>query len=403
MEMIRYYTYEIFKSRNLNKYLELENYKFKADPNVTLIKIFKFKENDTFEFKIPFNILSKDFLFGDEDEILGEYLVGMKLNELRDYVPNFVYTYMLSNENIIHSLNNLNEFYKTFDKSNYSIIMEYIEGIQFTEFLDGEKFDITDVINILLQVTLALNAVNQHFEFIHNDLTSDNIIIRRLKKEKIISYKVLLNGKLVKINLKTYFNVKIIDFGLSKISFNYNNKIYKYNPYNSRNTKSDDIYKLFEYAYYSPYGSSYIESIYEYIENNLYKSYDEILYYIIYESEFKKYLDFSDLMKSSNYNQCLIKNGGNPKITKNLNIKINDIYNIIKNHMKEYVYNEDITYIEFEDIFLENTKYITLRTNFKLSEIQQEDIHQILINIYDQKFSDILHEYIIKLVKEFSM
>ncbi len=236
---------------------------------------------------------------------------------------------------------------------------------------------------------MALNAVNQHFEFVHADLHSKNIMVDKLDNEKILTYIVKLNGKIVKIKYKTYYSVKIIDFDLSQIKFKENGKIYS----NIYETSVSDIRYLISYVYKKLDKkleiSKIIKPINKYLDEIKNKTYDEILYYLIYESEFNKYLDFTNIKipKYINCNQYLIIKGGNPEMIENEENKNGNVFEIIKKYITDYEHISN-DFRTFKESFYKKTNYITLRTYiFELNKDQNEEIYNILNKKYDNNKS----------------
>nr|QBK85115.1 MAG: protein kinase [Pithovirus LCDPAC02] len=374
MEMIGYYVYEIFQSKNLNKYLKLEKYYLKSGFFPVVLTYFIFKENEKFSYNEPLELFIKELLYIDDDKLytesLMEYFISTKLSELRDEIPNFVFTYSMIVEDEIISYQDINKNFKSKHR-NIMILMEKIEGETLYDFLLENKYNECDVINIILQVILALNAVNQHFPFVHGDLHSRNIMVRKLEIEKIIRYKVLLNGKLVYINLKTEYSVKIIDFGSSRIGFN------------QTLTQNYDIESInIRMSKILPFK---IKMALTNINTSL--TYDEFLYYFIYKSPINKYLDFSDLeiSKSFNCNQYLIINGKNPEMIDNGytgNIE-EDILNYIDNIFDgfEYLYNNNVSENDDE----------TIRVHIKTSTPIHYDILRTK-NVLSKENKDIIFE-----------
>ena len=385
MEMVGYYMYEIFQSKNLDKYLEFDDSKLKKRPHFVMLIYMKFKENEKFKYEKPFKLFIKEYL--DIKYHSYEYIIAIKLSELRDEISNFVFTYIFRVEENTFSLNNINKFYQTKEPNNI-IIMEHLDGKTFYQFIE-DGCNIEDIINIYLQIVLALNAVNQHFEFVHADLHSKNIMVDKLDNEKILTYIVKLNGKIVKIKYKTYYSVKIIDFDLSQIKFKENGKIYS----NIYETSVSDIRYLISYVYKKLDKkleiSKIIKPINKYLDEIKNKTYDEILYYLIYESEFNKYLDFTNIKipKYINCNQYLIIKGGNPEMIENEENKNGNVFEIIKKYITDYEHISN-DFRTFKESFYKKTNYITLRTYiFELNKDQNEEIYNILNKKYDNNKS----------------
>lgn len=79
---------------------------------------------------------------------------------------------------------------------------------------------------IITQTSLIIGHLQNLFEFTHNDLKLDNILIQEVNKKQKIQYKI--NNKKITYTPKIPIIIKLIDFGHSMIN-NYNGmKIYRY-------------------------------------------------------------------------------------------------------------------------------------------------------------------------------
>lgn len=131
----------------------------------------------------------------DFDDVLHEAFIGFyAMNNLRKYIPNFVYTYGLFRNPCVYprSIN-----------CNY-LLLELIPGQVWTKFI--KTATVSEFLNIFLQTCLSLNLARELYGFTHYDLHSDNIIIKKLDKPIEIRYgpENIITTKLV---------AKIIDFG----------------------------------------------------------------------------------------------------------------------------------------------------------------------------------------------
>jgi serine/threonine protein kinase len=127
--------------------------------------------------------------------LINESFITLKgLNNLAKQIPNFCYVYGL------------------FD--NY-LLSEFVKGISLSEWID-KKFNFSDFLNILIQVSLSIHMAQKAFLFVHWDLVPWNIIITPLEKQIEIDY--IINERQV-YRLKTNFIAKIIDFEKSHIVY----------------------------------------------------------------------------------------------------------------------------------------------------------------------------------------
>ncbi len=399
LELIGYYIYNIFKKQQQNNLTKIKSTFTKQDIDKLFLFVFELKNNDIFNSEHPIEIFVKNFIIDESDndnyfkvlQSLREYFIGMKISELRDKVPGFIFTYMKISENKIREIINkkyTNNLYIYKDKyKNQIIFMEKAGDISLARFLLSDPNE-EDIINVYLQVILSLNAINQYYDFSHNDLHLDNIMITKLKEPKILTYNVKLNGKQVKINLKVdKYLAKIIDFGMSSIKYQYKGEeVLSYNIF----SLDDDEYSKEDYLFFpkEPFPendiakfSSGLGNIYrnknpkisemfinivnyavndfnDYINNiNFYmyysdwnnKTYDEILNNIF--EIFKDYIEnpIFDKEKLVKCNSYLIR-GIKYKIKKNEDLNEITKYNYLQNIMSRYVetgfldFNHDIIY-----------------------------------------------------------
>jgi hypothetical protein len=126
-----------------------------------------------------------------------ECFVGLfAINKLLKYIPNFVYTFGVNNEN--------------------ELVLEYNNGMKFYDYLNSEKFNFDDYLSILMQLCLCLQFSQQLFLFVHNDLTSWNIMLNFYDKPIIIDYMIEKN-KIISISTKCV--PTIIDYGKSHVAY----------------------------------------------------------------------------------------------------------------------------------------------------------------------------------------
>ena len=238
-ELIGYYLYLIFDKNQQDDTLEILYYDQLFDLQDIITGFYKIKLKYILNFKTnnQLKIFIKEFIIENElsyYKSLREIIIGNKISELENEIPGFVFTFLHYEEYNIREMIN-NKYTKNVyidDKNKYKNILlftEYVGDKSFENIL--ENIEEYNIINIYLQVVLSLNAINQYYNFSHNDLHLGNIIIMELEEPKILTYKVLLNDKKVKINLKVdKYLTKIIDFGFSSIKYKYKNEeILSYN------------------------------------------------------------------------------------------------------------------------------------------------------------------------------
>lgn len=208
-------------------------------------------------YKYPNHRAKYEFEF--KDEFLHEIFVGVILNKLRPYVPNFVYTYGYEETNEDHC--------------NPYII--FLENIPNSDLLENyiPKLSKIEFFVIFLQILNALNLAYEEYSFCHYDLHDGNILIQKI--EFPFSYKLYIDGKVKKI--KTNYLAKIIDFGQSYVKFN-NKSFGVYNRdelkvYNYKSRPINDIYKLLCFSGYTAKESNNLE-VYNLI-SRIYQLFDQ--------------------------------------------------------------------------------------------------------------------------------
>lgn len=171
--------------------------------------------------------------------VIHELFVGlMGINSLRDFIPNFVYTFggmscsspSINNREIITWCN-------PYFPENENIIYENIQGETIYQYLINSDSNIKDILIYYLQILYSLNIAVEKVGFTHHDLHSNNIILR---ETEILTFYIPynINGKM--IYLYTNKIATIIDFGFSRI--NYKEK--GYNKIRSCNEISKSIFPM---------------------------------------------------------------------------------------------------------------------------------------------------------------
>ena len=129
-------------------------------------------------------------------ENIHESFIGTKvINELVKYSPNFAYI---------------------FGSSTNNVIMEYIKGLTFSQWIQSKAFNIHDFIFILIQLAFALEFAQRNYSFVHYDLTPWNIIIYELKDP--VNFDYMFDEKnIYRVNTKII--PVIIDYGKSHVVY----------------------------------------------------------------------------------------------------------------------------------------------------------------------------------------
>lgn len=166
------------------------------------------------------------------DENIHEAFIGLyAINNLRKIIPNFVYTFGMFNDKCVFQP----------DYSCNYLITEYIPGKPLSKFIKNSN--VTQFVEILLQVCLSLKLAGELYDFTHYDLHSGNLIIQELDHKIDISYdSESINTQLVAV---------FIDFGSTHVKLddiNYGRDLQDYNIHN-KFFWEHDIVKLLCHAY----------------------------------------------------------------------------------------------------------------------------------------------------------
>jgi serine/threonine protein kinase len=131
------------------------------------------------------------------EEHIHEAFVGiMCTNKLLKFIPNFAYVFGL------------------YEKGSYNLVSEFINGETLFNYINSDKFSVSEFIFIVLQLCLALEVAQNTCGFVHYDLTPWNIILKRTDEPKTFDY--IISHKRV-IRLRTSCIPVIIDFGKSHV------------------------------------------------------------------------------------------------------------------------------------------------------------------------------------------
>lgn len=209
-----------------------------------------------------------------EEEKFQALLGYLYINNLQKIIPNFIYTYY------------------DFNDSEYSyIVTDYIEGITFEEFLNSEKFNFKNLIDIYIYLCLILHNAQDFCGFIHMDLFPWNIMIKETINQEA-HYKI--NGQTIK--LSNSMIPIVIDYG-----------------------KSHFVYNNFHYYNTSPFYLCRLQDIISIVFSSLYIVLDK---HILIESEIKKIIQIMNFFSKCEY-------------TNKINfVSLNQIKSFLKKHKK---------------------------------------------------------------------
>ena len=205
--------YEAYKDR-IRKYIT--NSKILASGNFGLALTSSFKEAAN-------SLVIKVSLDPKNLDVEHELFIGLALNNLREWIPNFTYVYggfrcgqpiRAPNVRLCNAI----------DKQTYAIYENISNSVTLSDFLAKGNYTFQDVFSIYLQILYALDLAHKMYDFTHFDLHSNNILIRDWdNKDKYIPYP---NDDGSFDYIKTRGVATIIDFGQSHIKIdgiNYGN------------------------------------------------------------------------------------------------------------------------------------------------------------------------------------
>lgn len=228
-----------------------------SDPRWTSVLLPKVEDRFIYN-KVVFAILSNSICGGGKvlaKCTLGfhEEFAGVLLNSIIDKAPGFVYTYgnKPCEDTYIEGINCLPSFPKPkrYSESYWSprggyvdlewnqLLTEYIsDSVTLTKWLEDIRSE-EEIIFIFLQILSNISVANKHLSFVHGDLHSGNILIRKVDKSIVPAASSLLAYDFP-------YEARIVDYGLS--TFCYKGKVYigdTMSPTNHQDVWTD-IFKL---------------------------------------------------------------------------------------------------------------------------------------------------------------
>lgn len=188
----------------------------------------------------------------DNNNIKFEAFIGLNyLNHLRKFIPNFTFTYGLFTCGKLEYDRDDNKVRNWCDKgydTNYLIIENIKNNKTFSKIIN--EINIYDLINILIQIFQALDLAYKEYGYRHNDLHTENVLIKTLDEPIFISYdKEIFTYE---ANLKCKYIPMIIDYGFNSVSLKTdNNKEICFGLYNdhyiNNDVKPSDDFQIFDY------------------------------------------------------------------------------------------------------------------------------------------------------------
>lgn len=216
--------------------------------------------------------------------ITNEIIIGLKyLNNVRNYIPNFAYTYGYVRFNNEHAkFNNKYTKFNNKTEDDFLIVENILNSSKLYVFVDNNDIDILNIYKCYVQIFNALNVAYQLYEYTHGDLNYGNILVRKFDKD----VKVNIYGDNMEIigELTTQYVPYIIDYGDSKI-FSKSIKNDIESIYQIRDIKRNDF-------------NSFIKKYRNYVKTHN-RSYTDIIYYMI--DQYNIPIDYTKEVKYINY------------------------------------------------------------------------------------------------------
>ena len=198
----------------------------------------------------------------DKDKILHEGVVGLFVgNKIREVIPTFSWTYGFTDCNFpILSMNQIKtactESVRWNNKDYIGLMTEYIDGPLMAKYILDPNLTLTELSCLILSVLYSIKYAHEMYEYVHWDLHSENIILRKLE-HKDENYIYLPNEKKY-LNLGGEHLPTIIDYGFS--AFRMNGKLFgRFDDLNSgvnptiSNSSLNDVLKFFVHLYMTIY------------------------------------------------------------------------------------------------------------------------------------------------------
>jgi hypothetical protein len=267
---------------------------------------------------------------------LHEGIIGlMAANKVREVLPTFIWTYgftpcnmpILKNNNISKIPSTLTACTRSvnYNKDDYiGIITEYIEGESLNSFVKKDKLSEEYLYSIILTILYSLKYAHEMVGFIHWDLHSDNIQMRKLDYDDYYIY--LPNEKKylwVGGHLPTIF-----DFGLS--SMKRGKDIYGYFDFmelgispNENYSIQNDILKFFANLYTLTRGIQDLETIF----NEIYMHF----------TQFDNMKELNNFESVIGKNYAIFPNGTVYNINSFTNITIDDMIKFVEDMIPYYL------------------------------------------------------------------
>lgn len=147
----------------------------------------------------------------DEEVLFHEYFIGtIFANRLRKIIPNFSMIFGYIKCSMPASKFGFGREYEI----RPCVVYEYIHPAEtMFDFIQKKDRTTEDFFCIFMQICFSLLIANQKYGFVHNDLHSGNIMVKKFKDYIFIPY--IYKGK--KIYVKTKYLAVYIDYGLARV------------------------------------------------------------------------------------------------------------------------------------------------------------------------------------------
>lgn len=269
-------------------------------------KIEIFRNNNTVISKVQDILVEKS-----TRNVLHETFVGIYcLNKLKKLSPNFIYTYGWNKD---------------------KIFLQYIEGEKLLDFIKSPEFTIDIYKNILIQIALSLEIAQNMYNFLHNDLTSWNVIIKKLPETKDITYNI--KGEIYTVN--TDIVPIVIDAG-----------------------RSSFVYKDIRYSEKDPFYYSTIQDLLSLLFTSIY----EITNLNLGERDSKEIIHLLNFITATEYKSQKFYNIGQVRYFLNRNKKYTELLTSDKKDLEnkspiDFVKYLNITSVKNTDNKVKNIKF----------------------------------------------
>ena len=148
-----------------------------------------------------------------------EHTIMKGLNEIDSFCPYFCKTYGYITSTIEPNFKEVVNPFKITSKypiNQELLLCEYIENSsKFCNYIKDSHYDSKTIFSIIKQVLLALTIAQKYKQFTHYDLHSNNIMIRKCKKDVVFLFVIDEDNQFL-VPSNGYFPI-IIDFGFSYI------------------------------------------------------------------------------------------------------------------------------------------------------------------------------------------